>query len=148
MDKPNYPKTHPEFNENNKAKLGFFKDELCGKKLCTLFIGLRAKCYSLNLVDKETNEKSEKLTCKGLGRMAIRNRLKAEQYKKCLEERKVVRHEFNSIRSQKHSVSTVRIRKKALSHFDSKRWIFNCGIHSCPYGSKYIAKYYDMCPVC
>ena len=148
MDKSNYPKTHPEFDETNKAKLGYFKDELCGSKICTRFIGLRPKCYSLNLIDKNTDEQSEKLTCKGLGRMAIRNRLRAEQYKECLEEKKVFRHEFNSIRSSRHSISTVRIRKKALSHFDSKRWIYDCGVHSSPYGSKNISMYYNDCPYC
>ncbi|EFX60182.1 hypothetical protein DAPPUDRAFT_344893, partial [Daphnia pulex] len=55
MDFSNYDKDHPKFSEGNKAKLGFFKDELCGGKKCVEFIGLRPKCYALNLVDKKSN---------------------------------------------------------------------------------------------
>ena len=47
MDFSNYDKDHPKFSEGNKAKLGFFKDELCGGKKCVEFIGLRPKCYVL-----------------------------------------------------------------------------------------------------
>ncbi len=109
---------------------------------------LRPKCYSLNLVNVNTKVKSEKKICKGLGRAAIKNRLQFKQYKKCLKEGKIYRHFFASIRSKKHDVSTILQKKKALSHFDCKRWLFNCGIHSVPYGSKVIKKYYDVCPFC
>jgi hypothetical protein len=140
MDFSNYDKDHPKFSEGNKAKLGFFKDELCGGKKCVEFIGLRPKCYALNLVDKKSNVESEKKICKGLGRAAIKNRLRFSQYKNCLE--------FSTIRSTKHNIKTLRQKKKALSHFDCKRWLFDCGIHSVPYGSKYISKYYNRCMKC
>lgn len=148
IDYSNYDKDHPNYNVTNKAKLGYFKNEFAGKKKCIEFIGLRPKCYSLNLVDLKSNEVSEKHCAKGLGKCAIKNRLKFKQYKKCLFKGKIQRHDFASIRSTKHKISTIMQRKKCLSHFDSKRWLFSCGIHSSPYGSKLITKYYDKCPFC
>ncbi len=112
MDFSNYPPNHKLYNNDNKAKLGFFKDEFCGSKKCIEFIGLRAKCYCFNLEDKVTKELTSKKVCKGLGRVAITNRLKFQQYKKCLFEGKIRRHDFASIRSTKHKLSTIRQRKK------------------------------------
>ena len=146
MDFSNYPVTDKFFNTQNKAKLGFFKDELCGKLKCKEFIGLRAKCYALKL--NENNTTSEKKICKGLGRVAIKNRLKFKHYKQCLYAHKSYRFDYASIKSTKQTVKTVRINKKALSHFDSKRWIYDCGIHSSPYGSILIDNHYNKCPKC
>ena len=148
MDYSNYEKENPKFNNSNKAKLGFFKDELCGKFVCKEFIGLRSKCYALNLLDIENNEKKEKKVCKGVGRAAIANRLKFDQYKDCLLQNKTFRHEFHGIRSNNHKIKTVLIKKKALSFIDTKRWIFDCGIHSVPYGSFLIKKYGGQCQRC
>ena len=53
MDYSNYDPTHPKFNLENKAKLGKFKNELGSEKKCVRFVGLRAKCYSLNLTDNK-----------------------------------------------------------------------------------------------
>lgn len=148
MDYSNYDQDHPLFNNSNKAKLGFFKDELCGKFICQEFIGLRSKCYAMNLIDTQKNERKEKKICKGIGRTAIANRLKFHQYKDCLLKNQTFRHEFHGIRSQNHNIKTVLIRKKALSFMDTKRWIFNCGIHSVPYGSFMIKKYGGECKRC
>lgn len=148
MDFSNYLPSNPKFSIANKAKLGFFKDELCGKFHCQEFVGLRSKCYSMNLTEIETSSKCEKKVCKGLGRTAILNRLKFEHYKTCLFNRATLRENFYSIRSVKHNLKTVLINKKALSFIDTKRWIFDCGIHSVPYGSFLIQKYYNSCPRC
>jgi hypothetical protein len=148
MDFSNYPETHKWYSNENKAKLGYFKDEFGGVKKCVEFIGLRAKCYCFNLEDNETKEISSKKTCKGIGRTAISNRLKFEQYKKCLMEGQIQRHDFASIRSSKHILSTIKLRKKALSHFDCKRFLFACGIHSLPYNHYKIKQFYYSCPFC
>jgi hypothetical protein len=146
MDFSNYPSPSSYFDTTNKSKLGFFKDELAGRMTCEEFIGLRAKCYALK-INNEENE-VEKKVCKGLGRIAIKNRLKFSHYKDCLFNQNSFRFHYNSIKSTKQVVKTVRINKKALSHFDCKRWIFDCGIHSSPYGSKLIDLYYNKCPKC
>lgn len=148
MDFSNYSPDDKRFSLENKAKLGYFKNEFGGAKKCLEFVGLRAKCYCFNLKDKKTKAISTKKTCKGLGRVAIENRLKFEQYKKCLIDGKIQRHDFATIRSSKHNLATVRQRKKALSHFDCKRFLFTCGIHSYPYGHYKIPKYFNSCPVC
>ena len=146
MDFSNYPMPSKFFDTSKKAKLGYFKDELCGQLKCKEFIGLRAKCYALRLDNQKTS--SEKKVCKGLGRVAIKNRLKFQHYKECLYSQKSFRFDYSSIKSTKQSVKTVRINKKALSHFDSKRWIYDCGIHSSPYGSILIDTHYNVCPKC
>lgn len=147
MDFSNYSKTNPKFDNSKKSQLGYFKDELGGSLKCMEFVGLRSKCYTLRLKDKETQNESEKKICKGLGRIAIKNRLTFEQYKKCLTQHIRVSHQFAAIRSKQHNVSTIIQRKKALSHFDSKRHIFLCGIHSVPFGSCLI-KNCKTCPFC
>jgi len=148
MDYSNYEEDHPKFSLENKAKLGFFKDELGGRYVCQEFIGLRSKCYALNLISKDKKEKKEKKVCKGIGKAAIANRLKFQQYKDCLLKNQTFRHEFHGIRSHNHKIKTVLIRKKALNFTDTKRWIFNCGIHSVPYGSYLIQKYDGECKRC
>jgi hypothetical protein len=148
MDFSNFQKDHPDYDESNKAQLGYFKNELGGNLKCIEYVGLRPKCYSMNLRNLKTNEKVEKKICKGLGRAAILNRLKFKQYKRCLKEGRIQRHDFATIRSTKHKIKTIMQRKKALSHFDCKRWLFDCGIHSVPYGSKNIKTFYNVCPTC
>ena len=148
MDYSNYDEKHEKFSMENKAKLGYFKDELCGKFICDEFVGLRSKCYALKLEDSDTYEKKEKKVCKGVGRTAIKNRMKFDQYKNCIFKNETVRHEFHGIRSHNHNIKTVLIRKKALNFLDTKRWLFDCGIHSVPYGSIVIKKTYNKCPRC
>jgi hypothetical protein len=148
MDFSNYPRDHKLFSLENKAKLGFFKDELEGNLSISEFVGLRAKCYAIKMNEIKDNSRIEKKVCKGLGRVAIEKRLKFSHYKKCLFEKKPRRYDFHSIRSTKQNIKTVRLNKKAISYFDTKRWIFDCGIHSAPYGSIFIHKHYNKCPKC
>ena len=148
MDYSNYPKEHPLFNEKNKSSLGYFKDELEGKSECLEFVGLRSKCYAMNIKSLKTGELFDKKICKGLGSVAIKNRLKFKQYKNCLLTGKTYRHHYTSIVSQKQNVFTVIRKKKALSNFDSKRYIYMCGKHSSPFGSVLIDKYKGKCYKC
>jgi len=148
MDFSNYPQDHKRFSNENKAKLGFFKDELAGKLSVSEFVGLRAKCYSIKMNEKKNNVNIEKKVCKGLGKIAIEKRLKFKHYKQCLFQNKDRRYDFHTIRSKKQNIKTVRIKKKAISHLDTKRWLFDCGIHSVPYGSYLIQTFYNKCPKC
>ena len=143
----NYQCYVPKFNLDNKARLGKFKNELGSEKKCVRFVGLRAKCYSLNLTDKQ-NKSSEKCISKGLGRVAIKNRLNFKQYADTLHNGGVIRHSFTSIKSHKHNLFTVMQQKKALTHFDSKRFLLSCGIHSYSYGHHFINKFGDVCFTC
>ena len=148
MDFSNYPPEHRNFTIQHKAELGYFKDELSAKFKCLEFVGLRSKCYAMNLLDLKTKEPSEKRVCKGVGRTCIKTRLHFEKYKKCLFDSQIFRDSFNSIRSVKHNLQTISITKKALSFIDTKRWIYDCAIHSEPYGSVEIQKNHNICPYC
>jgi hypothetical protein len=148
LDYSNYDPQHSCYSTNNKAKLGFIKDEFCGKFQCKEFVGLRSKTYSLLLKDVSKNVCKEKKVCKGVGRLAIENRLSFDQYKTCLFKQKTFFHQFFSIRSKKHVIKTVNIKKKSLSFLDTKRYLLNCGIHSLPYGSYLILKYKGVCTLC
>jgi len=150
MDYSNYPPNHTLFDLNNKAKLGFFKDELCGNHVCTEFvISLKSKCYAMKLKPVDNLKGcEEKKVCKGLGRVAIKNRLKFKHYKDCLFKATPRRFDYQIISSKKNSVSTIRQNKRALSDFDSKRWIYSCGVHSDPYGSKILKDKFLFCQKC
>ncbi|MDP2794437.1 MAG: hypothetical protein Q8O25_10220 [Sulfurisoma sp.] len=148
MDYSNYPSNHRLYDESRKSQLGFFKDEISADSFCTEFVGLHSKCYALNIKNKKTNETYEKKVCKGLGRTAITNRLKFSEYKKCLFQKKDIRHYYTGIVSKKHNLFTVVRCKKALNCFDSKRFIYNCGRHSSPLGSILIKKYGNKCYKC
>jgi hypothetical protein len=148
MDYSNYPENHPKFSKDHKAELGYFKDELCAKYHCNEFVGLRSKCYAMSLIETKTKKIHDKKICKGIGRSAIKNRLKFQLYKKCLFEKKLHEEQFNSIRSTNHNIRTLSNTKRALSYLDTKRWIFNCGVHSVPFGSSLIQKYQTRCPRC
>lgn len=148
MDYSNYESHHEKFDLSHKAKLGFMKDELCGKYKCEEFVGLRSKTYSMLLNDPSSNSYTEKKVCKGVGRTAIKKRLNFEQYKSCLFDQKIINHQFASIRSTKHIIKTVNIKKRALSFLDTKRFILDCGIHSVPFGSYLIKKYKGKCQIC
>lgn len=135
FDFSNYEKTNRYFSEENKMQLGFFKDEFKGEKIPVEFCGLRSKCYAIR-----TNNDEEKLTCKGVGRLAIKNRLAFEQYKSTLFHDQIVRESFHAIQTKNHKIKTVRVTKKALSNFDSKRYILSCKIHSRAYSYKKMKK--------
>lgn len=148
MDYSNYDKSHPYFDDSNKNTLGFFKDEIDSNSNCVEYVGLRSKCYALKIKNNLSNEYEEKKTAKGLGKMAIKNRLKFEEYKQCLFEKKDIRHHYTGIVAQKHNLYTVIRNKKALSCFDSKRYMLPCGIHSYPLCSDLIKKYKGKCNKC
>lgn len=132
MDYSNYSIDHSFYNDTKKAQLGYFKDEIDCNSECVEFVGLRSKCYALKIKNLKTKSYDFKKTAKGLGKMAIKNRLKFHEYKKCLFDKTDIRHHYTGIVSQKHTLYTVVRNKKALSCFDSKRHINDCGIHSFP----------------
>lgn len=138
FDFSNYDPNHSLYSPDNKNALFFFKDEMQGKQKITKFCGLRSKCYSFKY-KSEKNKEEEKKVCKGVNRVAIKNRLTFKQYRKCLKKPTIVRHSFNNILVKNHVIKTAHCKKVALNSFDCKRFIFNCGIHSMAYGNKNIS---------
>ena len=72
---------------------------------------------------------------KGVKKSVIDNDLKFSNYFKCLLCKDSYKHDFKCIRSSKHDVHTLAMKKKTLSSFDDKRFLLNM-IHSVPYGYK------------
>ncbi|MEL7522373.1 MAG: DNA polymerase, partial [Cyanobacteria bacterium J06553_1] len=59
FDSSNYPPTHPLHSNTNKARLGCFKDEACGRHI-TSFVALSPKMYSF-VVDNDTSQLNNKV---------------------------------------------------------------------------------------
>jgi hypothetical protein len=136
MDYSNYPPTHPRFNLDRKNKLFFWKDECLGQTMLE-FVGLSSKTYSIRMSSEEgaivTSSK-----CKGVAK-GFRKKIPFEDYKKCItgiNSHSVMQH---TIQSYSHQIRTVKMTRRCFSSFDDKRFVCPCGIHTIPYGSRYIA---------
>jgi hypothetical protein len=127
FDTSDFPTTHPQYSPTNKKKAGKFHDELAGRPMKE-FVGLRAKMYSF------TVDEAERKVAKGIGRTAIRQDLKFDQYKSCLENQTKTCVRMQQIRSVKHKLHTVDVTKIGLSSFDDKRYIESDGIATLPHG--------------
>lgn len=156
IDFSNYPETHPLFNETIKNQLGYWKDEMQGNFL-KRFAGVRSKTYALDIVkfrgkNRQNQQNSlTRSTCKGITK-SYKKILRFDDFKRCVSEpsQTQVVTQFH-IRSKQHNLSTFQVRKLAFSSFDDKRYITACGIHSLPYGSKYIPlllKNDNTCALC
>ena len=150
FDFSKYPKDHILYDCSKANHLFYFKDELCGKSAITHFIGLRPKCYSMQI--KNYNEKvtKTKKVCKGIKRTAIKNQLSFEDYRKCLDSQCIIYKSFRNLSSKNHRISTKFIRKIALSAIDTKRYTLNCGKHTLALGNYNIKKCkpYGSCNKC
>ena len=69
MDFSNYPKSHPLFSTKNQAVPGYFKDENAGNYMIEV-VGLKAKCYTTKVIEKNTNRNIKHVVCKGIGKKA------------------------------------------------------------------------------
>ena len=127
FDTSNYPKDHFLYSEENKKKVGLFKDESGGKPIYQ-FVGLRPKLYSILLED------DNKKAAKGVKKVVIRKHLRHEQYVNSLFKGKSYSHSMKSIRSFKHDLFTVKSKKVSLCPLDDKRYILSDGVHSLAYG--------------
>ena len=77
-DTSNYPQDHPLYSVKNKKVIGKFKDEIGGHPI-TEWVGLRAKMYSMKLMDNV-----EKKTGKGINKSVLRKEIKHQDFKDCL----------------------------------------------------------------
>ena len=89
----------------NKKVTGLIKDEL-GGKIMKGFIGLKPKTYSY-FIDDGSNDKK----AKGTKKCAIKQRLKFEDYKKCLQNSKIILISQQKFKSEAHNVFTEKVYK-------------------------------------
>ena len=132
-DTSEYPSDHPAYSTLNKKMLGKMKDEMKG---CPIkeFVGLRPKMYSVLEGDG-----SEKKTAKGINKSVTR-KIRHEQYFQALfgEQRSIAR--MTCIRSYKHEVMTVNIKKVGLSPYDDKRYVLADKVTTLAHGHCSITK--------
>ena len=148
-----YPTSHKLYSCKNKNRLNFLKDEMAGSHYISEFIGLRAKCYALKLkpLHELKNMETEKLRCKGIQKNVVRTTMQFEEYFSSLFNNKIIRKNNISIKRKKFKLFTTVQKKIALSPFDSKRFICNCGIHTYSMGHylcKQISQKRGACPLC
>lgn len=102
----------------NKKVLGKFKDECNGYPL-TQFVGLRAKCYAIEV---EKPDKTElKARMKGVSKSVVKN-LDIQVYLNTLRTGTPFEAEMYRFNSKKHEITTVKTRKVGLTSKDDKRF--------------------------
>jgi len=132
FDTSNYPKDHPCFSNQNKKVLAKFKDEMAGK-IISEFCGLRAKVYALKVLELVIKR------LKGVKKYALRRKIHFDDYLECLKDmKKVLLTSYYSILSRKHCITTNKCTKVALSAYDDKRYIKQCGVKTLPWGHYHI----------
>ena len=118
MDTSNYPLSHPLFSNKNKAKLGCFKDEACGKEIQEMIL-LRPKMYSMKIKDVTNAIKR----AKGISKSIVSN-YSHDDYRNVFESTTVAIADMTIIQSKSHTVATNTFKKRSLSAWEDKRvWI-------------------------
>ena len=126
-DTSDYPQNHFAYSVKNKKVLGKMKDELNGRPIQE-FVGLRPKMYSLLEADGH-----EKKTAKGISKR-VTDRLRHEEYRQALYSENSTTVTMQQIRSMKHDLFTVSLKKKGLTPYDDKRYVLNDKISTLAYG--------------
>lgn len=138
VDFSNYPASHPLYNSKTRNQLFFVKDEAKGVSI-THFVGLRSKSYVYQTASKHIERRA-----KGISR-AFKDTVSFEAYKDCIFHTKESHIRQYQIRSVDHTLKTVAVNKMNLSPFDCKRYLYNCSIHTIPFG--HVSKN-PICPLC
>ena len=116
MDFCDYPKDHHLFNETNKKKIGYIKDECCGKLIAEV-VALKSKMYALRMSCNAIHKRA-----KGVQHTVVKN-LTFEQYCECLEHGTQLKNIQRRLGSKHHQIKAYENEKKSLDPFDDKRFI-------------------------
>ena len=131
FDTSKYPKDHFAAKNGfpvgkNKKILGMFKDEAEGK-IIREFVGLRPKCYSVLMDEKEIKK------AKGTKKNTVKS-ISHEDFVRVLQGEKFPPMKNISIRSHLHEIFTEQMWKVALSAEDDKRIVMEDGIQTLAIG--------------
>lgn len=145
LDYSNYPKTHEKFSQVREGKLGYFKDELKSNTMLK-YCGLRSKAYAYLESNSLNQSDILRAKCKGI-RKGYLKKASFDDFHACVKT--ITKHKVIQacLRSIDHRVMTMTMNKLCFSSFDDKRFLFNCGKHSVPYGSVEIT-ITGECPIC
>ena len=128
-DFSDYPKDHPLYGELNKKILGKMKDECAGIPIAE-YVGLRPKLYSILRSDEQLIKKA-----KGIKKYVLKKQINFENYKDTLFNKTKSKHSMNMLRSVKHNIYGLTVKKATLSPLDTKRYIAPDGITLYAFGS-------------
>ena len=71
---------------------------------------------------------------KGIQKCVVKRNISFDHYKSCLLNEETHLATNVSLQSRLHQVSTMRVRKVAMTPYDDKRYLLEDGIESLPYG--------------
>ena len=142
------------FDLNNSGDLFLMKDECSGEAIDQV-VCLKPKMYSVLPVghdpltpenpDEEDPKKKHGIQkAKGVKKCIVKRELRHDKFLKCLETRKLTRHDMYGLRSYDHQIYLERVNKVGLNPYDNKRWILLNGIRTLPYGHWRIYAYKCM----
>jgi hypothetical protein len=106
---------------------GLMKDEL-GGRIVHSFVGLKPKTYSISGEGKIVKKAKGNKTC------VTEKGLSHEDYWGVVDGGGDIYRDNVGFRSERHTITTAVINKKALSALDTKRWVLDDGISSYAYG--------------
>lgn len=127
FDSSEYSRDHFLYSARNKKVLEKMKDETHGVPT-EEFVGLRTKMYPILFT--EDNKPVEKKTAKGISKNLTKRKIRLQDYKTCLFEKKVQMARMNQIRSDNHQLYSLTLNKKSLSTQDDKRYMSEDGRHT------------------
>lgn len=88
---------------------------------------IRSKCYSLKTIDRESFHQSNVNRCKGVKKKRV-DSLPYEAYKSVLLSFGAQDGSQTVLRSHKHAMYTLNMRKRFFSSFDDKTYLKSCGV--------------------
>jgi hypothetical protein len=143
MDFSNLPNDHPFFSKNHQNQLFYFKDEAHGQTI-KKFVGLRAKSYAIETMDKTQTTKLKGVT------KAYKKTFNFDSYLDCLKQNQVLSVTQYNIRSRDHQLTLDKSTRQALTSYDANRYLLPCGVHSYAYGCMWIETIQSLsfCPYC
>jgi len=144
FDLSNYDCTNPIFgpfhNASNKLVIGKMKDEFANN-IITHFAISKPKMYALKSTNPLNNVKRVIKKAKGVQRSAVTTQVKFKHYVESILTPLQTFTSSKCIRSQKHRISTVTLRKKAINGLDLKRFILDDCVNTLAFGHKDISLY-------
>ncbi len=149
LDFSNYDPQHPLYSQAHKNELFFWKNEVPSYRHITRVCALRSKCYSFETASssQEDQTTTSKIVCKGIPKTG-RQQLTIDNYINCIATKLHIMSTFQSIRHKNYELTTMQLKKVALSAFDSKRYMLSCAKHTRPYGSAVLRKLGTHCLIC
>ena len=144
-----YPTNHFLHNNEGKREIGLMKD-IHGYGHITEFLALRSKMYTVRVrpwyPGENNDDEQQEKKAKGIASTVMRG-ISFHSYMEAFHSDRVVSHSFKQIRSKRHKLMTVELRKVGLCSYDDKRALLPCGVHSLAYGH-YRANQLVSCSYC